>query len=286
MLPLSPSPLLLSVGSIGFQVQLPDEGWRAALAPLYREFPLHGDPEWRVTVQDAPDLDPAAARWIGHEGSITRFRTAQYAGWIDLARGQALTQCRELAGAPAALESALAYICMQSLPRTRQSLLLHAAGIRWRGLGLVVSGPAGAGKTTVARLAQGHGELFNDEMVMVDLAGPQPQLLSTPFVGPTTPPELARRSNRRTPASALLLLAHAPTFELLPLSPAEATLELLRTNLATVERPTSAAAWLAAVERLAQVLPIYRLRFRPTVELWEFLTGALNLLAVEAPCAS
>lgn len=279
-----PPPLSLSIAGLGFQVQAPDEGWRAALAPLYREFPLHGAPDWRVTLEHAPDL--AGARRIEHQGSVTRFQTTHYAGWIDLARGQALTRSRDLASAPAALESILAYACMQALPRAGQSLLLHAAGIHWRGLGLVISGHAGAGKTTVAGLAQGHGELFNDEMVIVELAGPQPCLLSTPFVGPTTPPALARRNNRRAPASVLLLLAHAPTFELLPLSPAEATLELLRTNLATVERTASAAAWLAAVERLVQMLPAYRLHFRPSVDLWEFLAGALGPLAAGTPCAS
>lgn len=282
--PLPPSLLPLSIAGLGFQVQTPDEGWRAALAPLYREFPLHGAPDWRVTLEHAPDL--AGARRIEHQGSVTRFQTHQYAGWIDLEQRRAMTAAASLAAAPAALESALAYACMQALPRAGQGLLLHAAGIHWRGLGLVVSGPAGAGKTTVAGLAQGHGELFNDEMVIVELAGPRPHLLSTPFVGPTTPPTLARRSNRRAPASVLLLLAHAPTFELTQLSPAEVVLELLRTNLATVERTASAAAWLAAVERLVQMLPAYRLHFRPSVELWDFLAGALDAADGGAPCAS
>lgn len=277
--------LAMAVGGVGFRVYLPDDAWLDALAPLYAEFPLDCEPAWQIMVSHEPELDVAGQRRIEHHGPVTRFQTNQYAGWIDLARAQALTRTGSLDTAPAALESAVAYACMQTLPRTRHSVLLHAAGIQWRGCGLVVSGHAGAGKTTVARLAQGHGQLFNDEMMIVDLSEAQPQMVSTPFVGPTTPPELVRRSNRRAPASALLLLAHAPSFALAPLSPAEAALELLRTNLAAVERTASAAAWLAVVDRLAQALPAYQLRFRPTTELWDFLAGAWNPRADE-PCAS
>ncbi len=282
----SPSTFGMAVGGVAFQVIVPDDAWLAALAPLYGEFPLDGEPEWQVTVSHDPDLEPAPQRWIKHDGSLTRFQTNQYAGWIDLACGQARTRVSSVAAAPAALESAVAYACMQALPRTRDSLLLHAAGIFWQGRGLVISGHAGAGKTTVARLAQGYGELFNDEMVIVDLSGAQPLLLSTPFVGPTTPADLVRRIRQCAPASVLLLLAHAPAFELRPLSPTEAVLELLRTNLAAVERTASAAAWLAAVDRLVRALPAYHLRFRPTAELWDFLAGALSLTGEGTPCAS
>jgi hypothetical protein len=287
-MPLSdpPSTFGLAVGGVGFQIHLPDAAWLAALTPLYREFPLEEAVDWRVTVSPCADLASTAPRRIEHHGALTRFQTNLYTGWIDLAQKEAVTRPVSLDAAPAALESVLAYACMQTLPRMRCSLLLHAAGVHWQGRGLVLSGHAGAGKTTVARLAQGYGELFNDEMVILDLAGPAPHLLSTPFVGPTTPPELVRRSRRSAPASALLLLAYAPDFELTRLSPAEATLELLRTNLAAVERTDSAAAWLAAVERLTQALPAYQLRFRPTAELWAFLAGALRPAAERPLCAS
>lgn len=138
---------------------------------------------------------------------------------------------------PAAFERTIAYACMQMLPREHASLLLHAAGILGRGKGLVVSGHSGAGKT---------------------------------------PPELARRANRAAPADALLLLAHAPDFELAKLSPSVAVMELLRTDIAAVEPLASAEAWMAAVERLVQAVPVYRLRFRPTSELWDFLAVALD----------
>jgi hypothetical protein len=272
-----PSPTFsISIAGVGFCVRTPGDAWRSALAPLYAAFPLEREADWQVTLVHDADLAPAPKSWIEHAGPVTRFHVERYAGWIDLDRREALVRAVDLAGAPAAVERTVAYACMQMLPRAHNSLLLHAAGILWQGKGLVVSGHSGAGKTTVSRLSLGHGELFNDEMVIVDLAGPQPLLRSTPFLGRKTPPELARRENRATVADALLLLKHAPDFSLLRLSLSEAVMELLRTDIAAVERLASAEAWMAMVERLVQAVPVYQLGFRPTAELWDFLAVALD----------
>ena len=266
----------MTVGGLGFSVQAPDEAWLAALAPLYGEFPLEGEPDWQVTLAHDADLTSAEQPWIEHTGSITRFRVESYAGWIDIERREIFVRTSSLALAPAAIERTIAYACMQMLPRERNSVLLHAAGILWQGRGLVVSGHSGAGKTTVSRLLLGYGELLNDEMVIVDLSGERTMLLSTPFLGRKTPPELARRINRAVPVDALLLLAHSPGFELIRLSPSEAVMELLRTDITAVERMTSAEIWMAVVEQLVRSVPVYQLHFRPTTELWDFLAVALD----------
>ena len=266
----------MTIGGLSFCIQVPDDTWLASLAPLYSEFPLDTAADWQVSLAHDAGLTPAAQAWIEHAGPLTRFHIESYAGWIDLDLRQAFVRTSSLAIAPAAIERTIAYACMQMLPRERNSVLLHAAGILWQGRGLVISGHSGAGKTTVSRLSLGYGELFNDEMVIVDLSGERPMLLSTPFLGRKTPPELARRINRAVPADALLLLAHAPGFELIRLSPSEAVMELLKTDIAAVESLTSAEIWMEAVERLVQSIPVYQLRFRPTTELWDFLAGALD----------
>lgn len=271
----SPSTFGMAVGGVGFQVHLPDAAWLAELAPLYREFPLDCAASWQVTVSHEPDLAVAGQRWIEHDGPLTRFCVDGYAGWVDLAQRLALVRTVSLAGGASAIERGVGYACMHALLRQRRGLMLHAAGILWRGQGLIASGPSGAGKTTMARLALGYGEPVNDEVVIVDLAGPRPLLLSTPILGQSTPPELARRVKRAAPATALLLLAHGTEFELVPMDPAEAVMELLRTNIAAVERFDSARLWMARVDELVRALPVYRLRFRATAELWDFLAGAL-----------
>jgi hypothetical protein len=97
-------------------------------------------------------------------------------------------------------------------------------------------------------------------------------LYSTPFWGHSTPPELIQRVNHRAPLAAVCLLEHAPDFRLDPLGPAEAVMALLTTEKVATERADSAAAWLAVAERLIALTPVYRLSFRPTPELWDFLS--------------
>jgi hypothetical protein len=276
----------MAVGGVGFCVQVPDEAWLAELAPLYADFPLDCVPTWRVTIGCNPSLAPEPPRWIEHDGPRTRFHVDGFTGWIDLEQRQALVTTTSLARGASAIERGVGYACMHALLRQSQSLMLHAVGILWRGRGLVVSGHSGAGKTTTARLALGYGEPFSDEEVIVDLSGTRPLLLSTPFVAPGTPPELTQRVRRAVPAAALLLLTHAPDFRLTPMEPAEVAIELLRTNIAAVERVSSAIRWMDRVERLVHAMPAYRLHFRPTTELWDFLAGALDsALSVES-CAS
>jgi len=276
----------MAVGGVGFRVSLPDDAWLAALAPLYAEFPLDCEPHWQVAIRWEPGLHPEPRRWIEHAGPVTRFHADGFAGWVDLARREAQVAAPSLAHGPSAVERGVGYGCMHALLRRRQGLMLHAAGILWRGQGLIASGHSGAGKTTMARLALACGEPFNDEVVIVDLAGPQPLLLSTPILGQGTPPELARRVRRTAPAAALLLLAHAPEFNLAPMDPAEAVMDTLRTNIAAVERLSSATVWMEMVDRLVQAVPVYRLRFRPTAELWEFLAAALPAAPPMTPCVS
>ncbi len=156
------------------------------------------------------------------------------------------------------MDRALSYILLQELPREHDALLLHGVATVRRGWGLAHSGRSGVGKTTTARLAAGYADVLVDENLVISLTGPQPTLLSTPFWGGSTPLELIRRVNRQAPLRALLLPEHGPDFVLEPLSHGDAVLALLTTEKVAVERVSSAAAWLAAAERLVAQVPTYR----------------------------
>ena len=265
--------LTLDVAGVTFAVELPSPAWRPALAERYAAVPGPARAAWQVAVAHDPDLDSITAPWVRHAGPVTTYRFSDHGGRIDLAARRAEVVVRAEPRAAAALERALAYICLQALPRAHDGLLLHAAGVALGGVGHVFTGPSGAGKTTVARLAAGRGEVLSDENVIVRLGAGGPELCSTPFWGFSTPPELIRRVNRRVPLAAIHLLTHAPAFRLTPLTAGQAVLALLTTEKVATERGESAAAWLAVAERLVAQVPLSRLEFLPTVQIWDFLAS-------------
>ena len=269
--------LTLTVAGITFEVAAPAAEWCADLADRYAPFLAQAAPEWRVRLVHDQTADPGAPSWVLHEHHATRFRVGQMAGFIDLATRTAEVSAPERGYGGSAVERALSYILMQELPRHHQSLLLHGVAVARNGWGLAHCGRSGAGKTTTARLAEGHATVLVDENLVISLAGAQPMVLSTPFWGGSTPPAMIRRVNHQAPLAALLLLEHGPDFVLEPLAHGDAVLALLTTEKVAVERVSSAAAWLATAEKLVAQVPAYRLTFRPTVELWPFLDEALRL---------
>lgn len=271
-------PLGMEIAGIRFAIHLPLAAWRAAIVARYAAFLAPPAPGWTVIVAHEPALAEPETPWIRHEGAITTYRLWHDAGRIDLETHLAQVGIPREAGAGGALDRALAYICMQALPREHDGLLLHAAGIAIDGAGHVFTGPSGAGKSTVARLAAGRGEVLGDENVVLRLGSAGPELFSTPFWGHSTPPAMIRRINRRIPLTAVYLLVQAPDFALSRLTTPAAVMALLTTEKVATERTESADAWLAAAERLIAQVPIYQLAFRPTVELWDFLGAPRHTL--------
>lgn len=291
--------ITLAMADLSIAITSPEPAWEAALAERFAAFIAQGPAAWQVAVRCDPTLAETDAPWVRHDGLVTEFRVAASTGGVDLTRARAWVSAASEAPAVRAVERVVAYILMQALPRRGDAILLHAAGVVYNNQGYVFAGASAAGKTTVARLAADHAEVLCDENVVVQLSfmSPSPaqnegriptlapagreteklagtpswRLISTPFWGHSTPPEMIRRVNRQAPLQAIYLLVQAAEFRCTPLAPAEAVLALLTTEKVAVERPESAAAWLAVTERLIADVPIYRLEFRPTPELWEFL---------------
>jgi hypothetical protein len=272
--------LCLDTAGVTFSIDLPAAAWQAPVVERYAAFVSSAAPAWHVTVTHDPALGFTGTPWVRHEGPVTTFRVSDHAGRLDLAARQAEVSAPAPARVGSALDRVLSYICMQALPRQGAGLLLHASGIVLDGAGYVFTGASGRGKTTVSRLAAGRAEVgrtevLTDENVIIRLGAAGDELCSTPFWGHSTPPELIHRVNRRAPLAAVCILEHAPDFRLDRLGPAEAVMALLTTEKVATERADSAAAWLAVAERLIARTPVYRLGFRPTPELWDFISTEL-----------
>lgn len=266
----------LDIAGVVAAIETPGPAWAAPLVERCADFLSTAAPGWRVTLARAPALMHAEPPWIRHEGPITRFRLFRLAGMIDLDARRAEVAAPDAGWAASALERTVTYILMQALPREHDGLLIHGAGMVMAGSGYLFAGPSGAGKSTISGLAQGVGQVLSDENVVVRLTDGGAKLCSTPFWGQSTPPERVHRVNRCAPLAGIYLLEHAPEFTLTRLRSAEAVAALLGTEKVATERVESAAAWLSIAGRLTAAVPIHRLGFRPTPELWAFLAASLS----------
>lgn len=268
---MSEASLTIDVGGVVARILLPGGDVREEIRERYAAFLSGAAPAWSIGVHLDPQQPVEIPGSVRHEGAVTRFHIRDYRGEINLAARTAWVSAPSRERVAPAVERALTYILVQALPREHDALLLHACGVVLEGRGYVFFGPSGAGKTTVARLADGHAEVLCDENVVLRPAGPGFEVLSTPLWGWSTPPEMIRRTNRATALAGLYTLTHAPDFGLARLAPAQAVAALLATEKVATERVESAAAWLAVAARIVERIPVHTLSFLPTTELWSFL---------------
>lgn len=268
----------IDIAGLVSQLRLPSEEWAQRLSERYIDFLADGRsaPSWHVDLVEDPSVSREIPGWIQHEGPVTDFHIAWFRGQINLDAHSAWVTAPSADHAASAIERTIGYVCMQALPRDHEALLLHAVGIVIDGRGFVFYGHSGAGKTTVARLAQGYGDVLSDENVVVQLDGGGVALCSTPFWGHSTPPDLIRRHAGRVPLAGLFSLVHAPSFALAPLAAGQAVSSLLTTEKVATERVESASAWLAVAGRIVKQAPVFRLSFPPTTELWSFLARQMQ----------
>ncbi|MBA3533498.1 MAG: hypothetical protein H0T73_16390 [Ardenticatenales bacterium] len=264
--------LRINIGDIIFDLNLPAAHLKTLLQSRYEPFLTDRAAIWQVTLTYDPSLKIENEPWIHHKGARTHFEIAGHTGWIDLDTREAVVSTPSDALAHSAVERVMAFVCMQELPRYHNALLLHGAGIVINGKGYVFFGASGRGKSTVSRLARARGQVLTDENVIIRLTPSGAELASTPFWGFGTPLEdICRIPYQQVPLLGLYSLVHAPDFTLTALPPAAAVMELLTSEKVATERAASATAWLAMADRIIKEVPIYRLGFRPTLELWEFL---------------
>ncbi|MER2598761.1 MAG: hypothetical protein ABTQ73_04530 [Caldilineales bacterium] len=268
----------LTVAGISFTLLLPDESWLLPLQARYASFLSPSSPGWTIILDRYPaDSFPVPGDRVVHEDLRTNYQVGRTCGSIDLAARRADVAVLDPAVGGMALDRTMSFVLMQELPRYHEALLLHGVAVVRNGYGLAHSGRSGVGKTTTARLAAGYAEVLVDENLIVSVASRQPALLSTPFWGASTPPEMIHRVNRQVPLRALLLPEHGTDFVLEPLSQPDAVLALLTTEKIAVERVSSAGAWLETAQKLVMRVPTYRFYFRPDPAMWAFLDNALAL---------
>lgn len=275
--------LNIEIGGLTFTIVVDAPLEIAPISTLYGAFRTSDQGQWHIRVTYNPTLHDALPPHVRYDETITSFATMSHMGQVDLAKRWAEVSTPSQQRIHSALVRVMSFILMQTLPRRFEGLLVHGAGIVLQGKGHLFFGASGRGKSTVARLARGVGQVLTDENVLIRTSTVGFQLQSTPFWGLSTPDEDIQGIGRaEAPLKAIYALEHSSTFELELLSKGRATMALLTSEKVATERNESAAAWLEMVSNIVEQVPVYRLGFRPTHELWHFLAerGCIHPLSL------
>ena len=165
--------------------------------------------------QAPPNLVPDYQRADDLFLSIQCLQEKRVLSWID--------------GSLGAIEASIQIVLQRTLAQ-RGGLLVHASAGIYQGQGILVPGPSGVGKSTVAREA-GFDQVLSDEMVIVEKVEPSDmlpnmsyQIFSTPFwsEGRTLPLVMIH-----APLSLICYPVKSTYSKLLTCNPAEAITHLL-----------------------------------------------------------
>jgi hypothetical protein len=156
----------------------------------------------------------------------------------------------------------------------RDAAILHACGVRDHdelGTGYLFCGRSGAGKSTTARLWQGHGLILNDDRVLVRRGRDGAfRVHGTPWHGDVraTDPGCA-------PIRGVFFLEHATSHQVIPLSVEAAQRQLLTSVwLPLWDRAGGMAHTLRLCRELVSEVPCFRLRFRRDSEVVNLVRAA------------
>ncbi len=139
----------------------------------------------------------------------------------------------------------------------RAALTLHSSGMIINGAGLVFTGQSGAGKSTIATLLKGEGELLCDEYVVVRKWENGFRLYGTWSHG-----DIEEVSNNDAPLKALMFLEKSESNEIVPLKD---TKEIISRIIPRIMQPLVTKDWwdktLATLDQLIKEVPFYIIRF-------------------------
>jgi len=150
----------------------------------------------------------------------------------------------------------------------RGGFLLHAASAIRNGKAFVFSGVSGAGKTTLSRMAPPDVTLLTDEMSYICPDRDVYRAFGTPFAGDLG----VNGVDVSAPLTEINMLAQGPRNKRELLSPATALAALLRNILFLAVDPEYVRLAFEAAYRAVSILPVYRLTFVPTEEVWEMIS--------------
>ena len=194
------------------------------------------------------------------EGGLWRLRRGDFrAEWDPETRRGWIRQRLS----PYAADSVLRIVHTLLLSR-EHGFLLHASSVVRNGRAYLFTGPSGAGKTTIARLAPADAVVLTDEISYVRRVGGRYMAYGTPFAG-----ELSDSGEPvSAPIAAVFGLAWASDPIRDPLTAGAAVRILMRNMLFFAADPALTGHLLETACDFAGVVPAFRLAFAPDARVW------------------
>ncbi len=164
---------------------------------------------------------------------------------------------------PYAADSVLRIVHTLLLSR-EHGFLLHASSVVRNGRAYLFTGPSGAGKTTIARLAPADAVVLTDEISYVRRMGNRYMAYGTPFAG-----EFSDSGEPvSAPVAAMFGLAWASDPSRERLAEGAAVQMLMRNMLFFAADPALTGHLLDTACEFAAAVPAFRLAFAPDARVW------------------
>lgn len=274
--------LTLRYGELILRNRLVDGSLRLCLRPEYEQFLVdatlapHCELTWEAGLVEAPSTGPCVEADIwsvwrladGTEQTVF-YRDRERVPYMSITFDRTYTQGR-VVREPTAIGTATGrldaseyplseYVACRLLTRLG-ALELHASAAVVPEGALAFIGHSGAGKSTMARLAEGRGaDILSDDRTIVASGGGEIFAWGTPWHGTGR-----QSSSLGAPLRAAFLLIKDTEDRLERLTSGRAAKELLVRLIQPRVDAAEIRASLDALEALVHRVPIYALRFRPT----------------------
>jgi hypothetical protein len=258
------SAIVVDVGDVPVLLRTSDRPLAAMIERRFHRFvqpAAHPQFEFDITVPSTDAFDADADLQVRRNGDCWHLTRGDFhAEWsVEERRGRI-----HQAATPYAIDSVLRIV--HSIVLSKEGgFLLHAASAIRGGRAFLFTGPSGAGKTTIAKLAPADAVLLSDEISYVRRDGDGYTAYGTPFAG-----ELGESgAPAQAPVAALFALGRGAGNDHVPLAPAAAVRTLLRNILFFADEQALVDRLFATVCHFAERVPVHRLDFAPDARVWD-----------------
>ena len=254
------------------------------------EIPRRWDVRWTVKAQDYSHLPEETATCIFSDYRMDVYRESvgdirYYTGWSAHRRSLENPVLRETApndyllSVPEERLALLAdhadftnFLGIETVLSRFHRFLLHSSVVIWQGKAVLFSAPSGVGKSTHADLWQKHfgAKIPNGDRCVVEVRESRSIAHGSPFAGSSA---IFKRES--APIAAIFLLEQAPVNEVLPVSPLVAVQALLQESVIGLYDEKQTEATFDLLLKLAEQVPVRRLRCRPDREAAELAKSAV-----------